>query len=108
MPLESRGRGRFLNLLRSLSDSLELPQDVVLDVPRVTLIGGVQVQIGNHKGVLEYSPSRIRIRTRDGLLAVEGQGLRIGSIFRDEVVVEGRIERIDLSPESGRREESAR
>ena len=107
MPLESRGRSRIKSFVRSLSESLEMPQDVVLDVPRVTLIGNVQVQIGNHKGVLEYTPTRIRIRTRDGILVVEGKRLKIGSIFRDEVVVEGRIERLDLDAPRGNKEEGA-
>lgn len=96
MRLSPRGRGRIVSFVRSLSRSLEMPQDVVLDVPRVTLIGDMQAQIENHRGVVEYTPTRVRIRAAGGVLAVEGKGLRIGSIYRDEVVVEGRIDRLEL------------
>jgi len=103
-----RGGERILRFIRSLSASLELPQDALLDIPRVVLVGGVQAHIGNHKGVVEYTPARVRVLCRDGLLTVEGKGLRIGSIFRDELVVEGQIERIDLGRGERPREEPGR
>lgn len=90
------GASRWRRFLQSLSGSLEMPREVLLDVPRATLIGSMQVQVENHKGVLQFSPTCVRIRTRDGEMVVTGSRLKIGSIFKDEVVVEGRIDRIDL------------
>ena len=78
-----------------------MPREVMLDVPRVTMIGTLQVQIENHKGVLEYTPGRVRVRTRDGALTVSGSRLKIGSIFREEVVIDGRIDRIELENSPG-------
>ncbi len=90
-------KGRFNRFLQGLTGSLEMPGEVMLDLPRATLIGTMQVQIENHKGIVEYQPTRIRIRTRDGELVVSGSRLRIGSIFKDEVVIEGRIASLDLA-----------
>lgn len=87
---------KWRRILQSLSGSLEMPREVILDVPRATVIGSMQVQVENHKGVLQFSPTCVRIRTRDGEMVVSGSRLKIGCIFRDEVVVEGRIDRIDL------------
>lgn len=95
--MEGKSKTGFSRFLQNLTGSMDMPQEVVLDIPKVTLIGGVQVQVENHRGVLEYTPTCIRVRTRDGVLVVTGGRLRIGSIFRDEVVVEGRIERIELA-----------
>jgi len=75
---------------------MEMPQEVLLDVPRVTMIGRLQVQIENHRGVLEYTPGRIRIRTRDGVLVIVGSRLKIGSIFREEVTIDGAVDRIEV------------
>ena len=100
MATDARGGrfpGRWRRFLQSLAGELELPRDVVLDVPCATLIGRFQVQVTNHKGVLSYTPTCVRIATRDGVFVVTGSRLRIGSIFRDEVVVAGSIDRIDLS-----------
>ena len=77
-----------------------MPRDVVLDVPRATVIGTFQIHLENHKGVLEYTPTRVRIATRGGVFVITGRRLRIGSIFKDEVVVEGHINCIQLGSTS--------
>lgn len=88
--------GRLGRWLTRLTGSMEMPQEVLLDVPRVTMIGRLQVQIENHRGVLEYTPGRIRIRTRDGVLVIVGSRLKIGSIFREEVTIDGAVDRIEV------------
>lgn len=102
-----RRLGRFLT---RLTGSMEMPKEVLLDVPRVTMIGRLQVQVENHRGVLEYAPGRIRIRTRDGILTVSGSRLKIGSIFREEVTIDGSVDRIELerAEAAGGRESSPR
>lgn len=90
-------KGRLSRLLQGLTGALEMPGEVLLDLPRATLIGAMQVQIENHKGILEYQPTRVRVRTHGGELVVNGSRLRIGSIFKDEVVIEGRITSLGLA-----------
>ncbi|HHT25700.1 MAG TPA: sporulation protein YqfC [Firmicutes bacterium] len=70
---------------------LELPQDTLLDLPKVTLIGARQLQVENHRGVLEYNTHKIRINTTQGELVVDGARLRITGIFLQEMVIDGRI-----------------
>ncbi|HEX6972258.1 MAG TPA: sporulation protein YqfC [Limnochordia bacterium] len=83
-------------LLEGLAGRLELPGEVLLDLPKVTLIGELQVLIENHRGVIEYTAERVRVATARGELAVVGRRLRIGSIFESELVIEGRIAGIEL------------
>lgn len=90
--------GRVGRLLRALIGQAELPLDVMLDLPRVILIGEMQVQVENHQGVLLFTPDEVHIRTRTGDLHIRGERLRIGSIFREEVVVEGRIHALEMEP----------
>lgn len=84
-----------------ISGALGIPPEVALDLPKATLIGSVQVQVQNHRGILEYSPQRIRIRSRSGEIVVTGAHLRIGSIYREEMSIEGRILSVEL-PEGGK------
>jgi sporulation protein YqfC len=77
---------------------LDLPQDIVLDLPRVTLIGGNQVTIENHRGVIQFSPTLLRLAMEQGELEVAGEGLMIRTIGPEEVFVEGRIMRVELKP----------
>lgn len=79
-----------------MAKMLELPSDVVLNMPKTTLIGGVQVFIENHAGLLAYEPGEIRIRTVQGEIVITGTGLQIGSILPRELIVDGRISHIEL------------
>ncbi|MBO2520635.1 MAG: sporulation protein YqfC [Clostridia bacterium] len=89
---------RAARLLGRLAGSMEMPRDVMLDAPRVTVIGALQAYVENHKGILEYTPSRVRVRTRDGLVTVTGSRLKIGRLFREELVIDGRVDRVELEP----------
>lgn len=85
------------HLKQKVSDVLDLPGDIVLNLPKVTLIGDVKAFIENHRGILEYTTSRIRIHTTAGELTVYGDKLRIRSIVPEEICIEGEIKGIILS-----------
>jgi sporulation protein YqfC len=87
-------RGTWRNIKEQFVRHLELPQDTLLDLPKVTLIGGRQLHVENHRGVLEYSTRKIRVNTTQGELVVDGSRLRITSIFLQEMVIDGRISNI--------------
>lgn len=45
-----------------IADTMALPKDVVMDLPRVSLCGDKEIFIENHKGILEYSSDVLRDR----------------------------------------------
>lgn len=80
----------------TISDILELPKDIVLDLPKITLIGNLQLYIENHKGIIEYSKQRIRINTNIGILRIIGKDLTIRTIVTEEIIVVGEIEIVEF------------
>jgi len=70
---------------------LDLPQDVVLEVPRITMIGHLQMYIENHRGVIHFSDRELRLLLTNGQLIVKGEQLVIRAILPEEVLLEGRI-----------------
>lgn len=79
-----------------LADYLELPKDLMLDLPRITLLGNLQLIIENHRGIIEYTKERIRISTSLGELLIDGEGLVLRNIFPDEIAVDGKITSLKL------------
>ncbi|MBB6675312.1 sporulation protein YqfC [Cohnella nanjingensis] len=77
---------------------LDLPQDVVLDLPRITMIAGLQLTVENHRGVLHFSPQSLRLAMERGELEVTGNDLVIRTIGGEEVFVEGQITGVLLRP----------
>ncbi|WP_341534061.1 sporulation protein YqfC [Sporosalibacterium faouarense] len=89
-------RKRMDEIKSSLSEILELPKDIVLDLPKITMIGNLQVYIENHKGIIEYSKQRIRINTNIGILRITGKDMYIRNIVTEEVIVVGEIAELEF------------
>lgn len=79
------------------ADVLDLPQDVVFDLPRMTMIGDRQLYIENHRGVLHFSPELLRLALPSGELEVTGQQLVIRGIWTEEVFIEGIIKQVQIN-----------
>ena len=76
---------------RQFSDYLELPEDIMLDLPKIVLVGNLQVFIENHRGIQEYNPQLVRVVVNDKIVEVTGESLTLRNILPDEICVEGQI-----------------
>jgi len=70
---------------------LEIPRDLALNLPRVILLGDMQVVVENHLGIIEYTPETVRVSTGVGELVIEGKELTLRAIHQEEIAVEGKI-----------------
>ncbi|MCY9658428.1 sporulation protein YqfC [Paenibacillus chondroitinus] len=77
---------------------LDLPQDVVQDLPRITMIGNVQLYVENHRGVLHFSSESLKLELTKGTLEVFGKNLVIRAILSEEVFIEGLIDDVRYIP----------
>lgn len=82
-------------LKNNISDAFELPKDIVMDLPKITMIGNLQTYIENHKGILEYSKTIIRINCKNGILRIVGSEMMIKTIVTEEIIVTGIINQIE-------------
>ncbi|MFC5713431.1 sporulation protein YqfC [Thalassorhabdus alkalitolerans] len=77
-----------------LTREMDLPADVLMDVPRITMIGQLHLYIENHRGVLHFTKTQIRLRLTQGELLVEGKEFVIKSILPEELLLEGVIDKV--------------
>ena len=78
-----------------LADKLELPEDVLLGSAKLTVTGGRSAVIENHRGVLEYTAERIVVAVPRGQVCLDGTGLRLKAMNKNELLVGGRIRNIE-------------
>lgn len=78
-----------------LADKLELPEDVLLGSAKLTVTGGRSAVIENHRGVLEYTDERIVVAVPRGKVCLDGTGLRLKAMNKNELLVGGRIRNIE-------------
>jgi len=82
---------RTYKIKEKISDALELPKEITLDIPKITILGAESVTIENHKGIISYSDNQIRVNTGCGILSISGQRLAIKSIIQEEIIITGQI-----------------
>lgn len=80
-----------------LINFFELPSDVLLDLPRLVMSGNEKLVIENHRGLLEYTNEIVRVDTTHGEICITGEDLNLVSIEQEEIWLEGRINRVELS-----------
>jgi len=83
-------------LKRKVTATFELPPDIILDLPTMRMAGNEELVISNHKGIVEYTKEKIRVKTKLGIARILGQKLVIKEINRDDIVVTGRVDAVIL------------
>ena len=81
---------------KKIDKILELPEEVYLDIPRITITGFDEIIIENFKGILEYEKFFVRIRSSIGLINISVYNLNLENMTNDDIKVKGKIESIEL------------
>ncbi|CAG9619358.1 sporulation protein YqfC [Sutcliffiella rhizosphaerae] len=77
-----------------ITNNMELPADVMMDLPRITMIGQIHIYIENHRGLLKFSDTEIRLMLKQGQLLVKGNSFVIRTILPEEILLEGKIDQV--------------
>lgn len=79
---------------QQVANFLDIPRDLMMDLPKIILVGDMQIFIENHRGIVVYTPEQVKVNTTLGQLEVTGLDLTLKNILPDEIMVEGRIKSI--------------
>ncbi len=84
------------NIRNKIDRMLEVPDEIALNVPKITILKFEQMLIENYKGILEYQDFFIRVKTNIGIINVNGFNLSLEEMTTDDIIVKGKIESIDF------------
>ncbi|WP_202406258.1 sporulation protein YqfC [Pontibacillus yanchengensis] len=79
-----------------IAQHLDLPSDVILELPRITTIGQIHAYIENHKGLLIFSEQELRLKLKQGQLKITGKNFVLRMMLPEEILLEGTIENISF------------
>ncbi len=79
-----------------ISTVLSIPQEIVMDVPRIVFDSNTKVYIENFKGISEYSGENIKINAGRYIISLSGEGMEIKSMTGEEVMIEGLIKAVNF------------
>ena len=80
----------------NLTSALELPEEIMLNLPLITFTGRTNMSIENYKNIVEYSQKRIRISTTDGVITIDGINLSLKELTKNLIVIDGEISNLEF------------
>lgn len=83
-------------LKENISDVLELPKEITLNLPLITITGRQEVCVENYRGILEYGDNKMRIKTEAGIILIEGKSIVIKHITSEILIIIGVISRFEF------------
>jgi len=86
-----KGLTTMQKLKEKMTSALSLPKEIALDFPVVTATGRGELVVENYKNLLEFADAKIRIRTSESIITIEGERLTLQQITTENLSVAGRI-----------------
>ena len=83
-------------ILERLAGRLSLPAEVVAGSPRVTLTGTERALVENHRGLLDFTDSEVRVAGRAVTVRIRGDGLLLQAMDGEMLLVAGHIICVEL------------
>ncbi len=77
-----------------ITKNMDLPQDVMMDLPRITMIGQIHIYIENHRGLITFTDKELRLLLKQGQLLIKGKSFVIKTILPEEILLEGKIDQV--------------
>lgn len=93
--MERNRKDREGGVLGSLAELFDLPADIIAGLPRLEMVGGRQLYLERHTGLLSYSDRQIDVNTAAGVLRVRGQRLTLMAMTAEELRIGGRIDAVE-------------
>ena len=82
-------------LLGSVAELFDLPADVIAGLPRLEMVGGRQLYLEHHTGLLAYTEQQTDANTTAGVLRIRGERLTLMAMTAEELRVGGRIDALE-------------
>ncbi len=83
--------GKKEDLSYRVSRALDIPLDVICDVPRTEIMGKNTVAVENYRGIIDFDENSVKLNTTAGILEISGKNLAIDSITDEALNLRGEI-----------------
>jgi len=85
---------KLLRTKEVIAGKLELPRDILLNMPKITVTGDNEITIENHKGVILFEQNEVKINSNLGLISVCGGNFEILFMGGSTLTLSGKFKSI--------------
>ena len=61
----------------NMVEKFDLPRDIMLNLPKITIVSNNEITIENHKGVVLFEDKEVKINSNVGLISIRGRDFEI-------------------------------
>jgi len=88
-------REKVYKAKEDMAQKLDLPRDIVLDIPKIIITGDNELIIENHKGIIMFGEDEIKVNSNVGVISLHGKKLEILFIGGSTVVLGGKFKSVN-------------
>lgn len=81
---------------KKLINVFDLPKDLFLGLPNISMCGNEELYISNHRGILSYGQEEMIILVKDYQIQVKGKALSIYAYTKDELTIHGFVSSVSF------------
>lgn len=78
------------------SDKLGLPKELIMNIPKLSIAGNKELFLENYQNIVEYTDRIIRIKTKDYVVRITGEYLKITQMDADNLFAKGDFREISF------------
>ncbi|MGG7077956.1 sporulation protein YqfC [Clostridium sardiniense] len=88
-------RESLVNKKNEILEKIDLPKDVIMGLPKITVLGDSEITIENHKGIESFENECIKVKTNKGIVKIDGMNFEILYIASETIVLSGKFKSIN-------------
>ena len=81
-----------MNKLEKISNKLELPSEIIFNLPIIKIIGKEIITVQNYKQIIQYLETSVRLKE----VIIEGENLIITKIDKEQIEIKGVIKACEI------------
>lgn len=75
----------------ALAKKIDFPIDVVMNLPKITILGNNEITIENHSGIILFERETIKVKTKVGPITINGENFEILYIGEFTITISGKF-----------------
>lgn len=87
-------KDKFNRMKEKIANQLEIPTDVVMNLPRLTISANNEITIENHKGILSFEENNIKVNSTKGIISIDGKDFEVLFIGGSTLTISGEFKNV--------------
>ncbi len=92
-----RPKAKRQSIPKKVAKTLDIPEDILFDIPRILMLSNSEIRIENYRSILEYEAEKITLCSKNLIIELKGENLDIAVITDDEISITGNVLCVNFS-----------